>query len=559
MIHRCVEGSVPLVDFNLDLLPVHFVRDPGPNYNWNEEKQKPGLPEAGAMNEESTDEPNGVDEDDNASDEVSLSEKVAALKKYLDIEVVSVSPLANSISSLDSGESVPIHDNNGSENLDRPGMGSVAGGSTENPDSRRVSETSAKVNSESEAMNCQSSLEPSPKSNVDHLISNDLFSEEKSKREKNKSLGRLRKIAKSVSANFKRSFNVKNSVKHTPVKCPDLGVKEKQVLAYKNIKTESPASSPEPSNVVAFIVESLEKKSRIPCAKLLYKRQSYQTEIIRNYLEQASERFLITRKRELERMQVHPLSHHHPPEKPFEVFHRGSQQPLNNAKQATTHPYAPVTVKVQTSPVQCINLGCNGRATSDTSYLCAECYEKQRNEEAKIKGNNNVNNSSTAICCMEESSEGRAAKLNNSNKSGCPKTGPELKETPGKSVSKNIVSSSTLKSSISDDFRPGSSRIVLEKYTKVDNRMLVATETTEADFQGNKLGSDGQPEDAARGATEKINSNAQVSARNLPSVEEVEKSIDAKCGRCPTEGCPFYGSQLTDRYCSSCYKKRSNC
>lgn len=534
---------------------MHFVRDPGPGYNWNEEKQKPVRPESDATNEETTDELSN-DCDNNGSDEVSLSEKVAALKKYLDIEVVSVSPLANSFSSLDSGESVPIHDNNGSENPDGTGTGSMAGGSVENPDSRRVSETSAKGNSESEAMNCQSSLEPSPKSNVDHLISNDLFGEEKSKREKNKGLGRLRKIAKSVSANFKRSFNVKNSVKHTPVKCPDLGIKEKPVLAYKNIKAESPASSPEPSNVVAFIVESLEKKSRIPCAKLLYKRQGYQTEIIRNYLEQASERFLITRKRELERMQVHPLPHHHPPEKPFEFFHRGPQQPLNNVKQASAHPYAPMTVKVQTSPVQCINLGCNGRATSDTSYLCTECYEKQKNEEAKIKGNNNVNNSATATGCMEEPSEGRTNKLNNSNKSGCPKTGPEPKETP---ISKNIVSSTTLKSSVSDDFRSDSSRVVLEKYTKVDNRMLVATETTEADFQGNEIDFDGKLENPAKGTTDKINSNVQLSVKNLPSVEEVEKSIGAKCGKCSTEGCPFYGSRLTDHYCSSCYKKRSNC
>lgn len=93
-------------------------------------------------------------------------------------------------------------------------------------------------------------------------------------------------------------------------------------------------------------------RQRILCAQLKAKRHNYQEEMIKNYLECAHERFMETEKakelRELEQQQIELL------------------------KLRATSP------ERETS---CINAGCTNYGTSATSYMCKECFEKQKERE----------------------------------------------------------------------------------------------------------------------------------------------------------------------------------
>lgn len=93
-------------------------------------------------------------------------------------------------------------------------------------------------------------------------------------------------------------------------------------------------------------------RQRVLCAQLKAKRHDYQEEMIKNYLECAHDRFMDTEKakelRELEQQQLDLLK-------------------LNAA-----------TPERETN---CINAGCTNYGTSATSYMCKECFEKQKERE----------------------------------------------------------------------------------------------------------------------------------------------------------------------------------
>ncbi|XP_055385837.1 OTU domain-containing protein 7B-like [Condylostylus longicornis] len=95
--------------------------------------------------------------------------------------------------------------------------------------------------------------------------------------------------------------------------------------------------------------------TRLLCAKLRIKRHEYQEEMIRNYLECARTRYLDLEKNrdkigsaELDRQQLEMLQLSEP----------------------------------DIGVVYCVNIGCNNFANSETSYLCYECYEKQKQRES---------------------------------------------------------------------------------------------------------------------------------------------------------------------------------
>lgn len=95
-------------------------------------------------------------------------------------------------------------------------------------------------------------------------------------------------------------------------------------------------------------------RQRILCAQLKAKRHHYQEEMIKNYLECAQERF-IDGERTKETRDIDRLS-------------------LVKPKEVT----ATIVDNYKTS---CINTGCQNFGTSATSYMCPECFEKQKQDE----------------------------------------------------------------------------------------------------------------------------------------------------------------------------------
>lgn len=94
-------------------------------------------------------------------------------------------------------------------------------------------------------------------------------------------------------------------------------------------------------------------RQRVLCAQLKAKRHDYQEEMIKNYLECAHERFMETEKaKELREIE---------------------QQQLDLLKLRSVSP-----IELETS---CINAGCTNYGTSATSYMCKECFEKQKERE----------------------------------------------------------------------------------------------------------------------------------------------------------------------------------
>lgn len=103
-------------------------------------------------------------------------------------------------------------------------------------------------------------------------------------------------------------------------------------------------------------------RQRILCAQLKAKRHDYQEEMIKNYLECAHDRFMDTEKakelRELEQQQLDLLK----------------IRSLASDERETS----------------CINAGCTNYGTSATSYMCKECFEKQK--ERELNSSHNINN-----------------------------------------------------------------------------------------------------------------------------------------------------------------------
>lgn len=94
-------------------------------------------------------------------------------------------------------------------------------------------------------------------------------------------------------------------------------------------------------------------RQRILCAQLKAKRHDYQEEMIKNYLECAQERFLDSERakdvRDLDRLSL-------------------------------VKPKETVAI-IDSYKTGCINSGCQNLGTAATSYMCPECFEKQKQHE----------------------------------------------------------------------------------------------------------------------------------------------------------------------------------
>lgn len=110
---------------------------------------------------------------------------------------------------------------------------------------------------------------------------------------------------------------------------------------------------------------SFSKFSKVLCAELKNRRHGYQQEMITNYLECAHLRF-----REL-----------HGADTQIRREEAPSVPTADAALQPQTVALTNTPTTLMDSIASCINSGCQNFGTSSTSYLCEECFERQKRQE----------------------------------------------------------------------------------------------------------------------------------------------------------------------------------
>lgn len=119
---------------------------------------------------------------------------------------------------------------------------------------------------------------------------------------------------------------------------------------------------------------SISRLSKVLCAELKNKRHAYQQEMIDNYMECAHMRF----------RELHGVDGHGKGESPPAMVPMSQDAPL---VQPQTVALTNTPITLTDSIVHCINTGCQNFGTSTTSYMCDECFERQRQQEADVKFN----------------------------------------------------------------------------------------------------------------------------------------------------------------------------
>ena len=129
------------------------------------------------------------------------------------------------------------------------------------------------------------------------------------------------------------------------------GLKTVKLDGGKGDKLHKPAvgSATQSTNTALVTNDLLKDKDHVLCSKLLHKRLGYQEEMVQNYLAAAHESF--EQDRSLRKQQDEEMRR---------ITERRRLE--------------------QETPVPCINASCKQLGTPAMSYLCRECYDKQRKE-----------------------------------------------------------------------------------------------------------------------------------------------------------------------------------
>lgn len=163
-------------------------------------------------------------------------------------------------------------------------------------------------------------------------------------------------IGKTMSKKIRKNFgSITSNFKH--------GGGPQRELAKKNSSGSSGGSQKSVGSVTKF--------NKVLCAELKSKRHPYQQEMVNNYLECAHRRY-----REL-----------HGVDGLLAVTvaegEKNSGEICGNNPQTVALTNTPTSLT--DSIVHCINTGCQNFGTSTTSYMCDECFERQRQQEAECK------------------------------------------------------------------------------------------------------------------------------------------------------------------------------
>lgn len=318
-------AAVPLVDAEFELLPLHFMVDPGAQYQWNR----------------------GEDEDDEDADlkmaEMSLTDRLNLLQKYMDIEQIPL-PFNEPVLNGDSEKPPATEDTyNGNSHSDSIGR-------TMSLESEEDSSLSTSNGKEKTITNGKDRCSNGKGTDEESDVGWDKKKKDKSKlRNFVRSVGTLRRT---LSRTFSRNFCASaKSGRRSDVKSEVL---EKQQNSKCTMQSVSPTTTNATTTVKAVVnVVEWKGRDKLLCARLLHKRLDFQEEMIVNYLKSAAERF--QQEKDMLRQQDAELRH---------LTERRRQE---------------------LELVQCVNSGCEGKASAATCYLCQECFERQKQEEFDMK------------------------------------------------------------------------------------------------------------------------------------------------------------------------------
>lgn len=176
-------------------------------------------------------------------------------------------------------------------------------------------------------------------------------------------------IGKNVSKKIRKNFgSITSNFKHGGG-----GAGGQQASSGQGAKKGSGGSGSQKSG-------SISKFSKVLCAELKSKRHPYQQEMINNYLECAHVRF-----RDLHGVDGH-LTKQAPVATTAEATSSSGALPLDFV-QPQTVALTNTPTSLADSIAHCINTGCQNFGTSTTHYMCEECFERQRRQEAECKFN----------------------------------------------------------------------------------------------------------------------------------------------------------------------------
>ena len=331
-------AAIPLVDPEFNLLPIHFTVDPGEDFVW------------------------GKDENDierTCGFELTEAGKLSMLQAYMDVEYITV-PYGGSVIINGTGE--------GSKEAEAVTNGTVAA-----PDSliRTTSVESSEGSSFSNNSSCGNGKDKGAaaangkgkKENGKNIGGKDADGLKTTERRRlpkpmqnfARGLGTFRRtLSKKIRRNFCASARSSGRRSEVPERTSSRGkdMPENNALLPNTTDKEVTAAAPTVVTVTATVVDQKELH-RLLCARLLHKRQALQEEMVRNYLTMAEERF--QQEKELVRQQDAELKH------------------LTERR------------RMETEVVECVNVGCDGKASAATSYLCRDCFERQKQEEIDLK------------------------------------------------------------------------------------------------------------------------------------------------------------------------------
>lgn len=238
-VDNVLPAAIPVVDPEFTLLPIHFMLDPGPNYDWSKEE--------------------GNSRNSASSPDISLEGKLRLIGQYLDIEHV---PLPSGLNNATAANSKPDSDSGSSHSSSVTG-----GGCAMLPPVPPGVVRTASVDSNDSVKSSQSVKE------------RDGTGKEKERRKPAK-----QKVAITFgSLGRTMSKKLKNLGKS--------GTAAKQAVADKKEAAVSAGSTAPGACVSSLTADMLKDREHIACAKLLHKRLDYQQEMVNNYLASARERF----------------------------------------------------------------------------------------------------------------------------------------------------------------------------------------------------------------------------------------------------------------------------
>jgi len=285
-------AAIPLVDSDFNLLPVHFVVDPGSDWN-------------------------GIDcfEDE---------DRDALLKQYLDVQMIAIP-----------GAETPSTDDDSHVSGQTPSSAVVLKADSWNELRRAASD-------DSEDIGCANFVilhHDKRKGNTKERKANGVTDCDPGSKSSTLSRTKLPVTVQNVARSFGslgRSFRrLRKNIRR---------IARRSTLKYKD-KPVPNANLPEPGHSAT----STANQNHIRCAGLLHRRQTYQEEMVRNYLLSAAERF----RRECEKQ------------------HGTLVDRLNSS---SAHDAVPASTS-------CVNAGCTGAGDASTAYLCAACFERQQQDE----------------------------------------------------------------------------------------------------------------------------------------------------------------------------------